>query len=115
MHLMNAWRSGDIVYGLPKIDFDELDIKDFTYFTNHKLTREQSQLIINQVHIKVGKIKFSKTGALGQFLCIDSLAIPFATAISIVELHRRKKMTDYCYHPSMQMVLTKGSSKKIVL
>ena len=91
MHLMNAWRSGDIIYGLPKIDFDELDIKDFTYFTNHKLTREQSQLIINQVHIKVGKIKFSKTGALGQFLCIDSLAIPFATAISIVELHRRKR------------------------
>lgn len=91
MHLMNAWRSGDIIYGLPKIDFDELDIKDFTYFVNHKLTREQSQLIINQVHIKVGKIKFSKTGALGQFLCIDSLAIPFATAISIVELHRRKR------------------------
>lgn len=90
MHLMNAWRSGDIVYGLPQIEFDELDINDFSYFKDHKLTREQSQLIINQVHLKVGKIKFSKTGALGQFLCIDSLAIPFATAISIVELHRRK-------------------------
>src|SRR5699024_2647012 len=49
------------------------------------------QLIINQVHIKVGKIKHSKTGSLGQFLCVESLAIPFATAISIVELHRRKK------------------------
>lgn len=91
MHLMNAWRSGDIVYGLPQIDFDGLDINDFSYFKDRKLTRVQSQLIINQVHIKVGKIKFSKTGALGQFLCIDSLAIPFATAISIVELHRRKE------------------------
>ena len=90
MHLMNAWRSGDIVYGLPQVDFDGLDIDDLSYFKTHKLTREQSQLIINQVHLKVGKIKFSKTGALGQFLCIDSLAIPFATAISIVELHRRK-------------------------
>lgn len=91
MHLMNAWRSGDIVYGLPKIEFDDLNFNDLDYFKDNKLTREQAQLIINQVHIKVGKIKLSKTGSLGQFLCIDSLAIPFATAISIVELHRRKK------------------------
>lgn len=91
MHLMNAWRSGDIVYGLPKIEFNDLNFNDLDYFKDNKLTREQAQLIINQVHIKVGKIKLSKTGSLGQFLCIDSLAIPFATAISIVELHRRKK------------------------
>src|SRR5699024_309186 len=91
MHLMNAWRSGDIVYGTPKIDLDGLNINDFTYFRDHRLTREQAQLIVNQVHQKVGKIKFSKTGALGQFLCIDSLAIPFATVILIVELHRRKR------------------------
>ena len=91
MHLMNAWRSGDIVYGLPKVDFDGLNFNDLEYFKENKLSREQAQVIINQVHIKVGKIKLSKTGSLGQFLCIDSLAIPFATAISIVELHRRKK------------------------
>ncbi|MEY8643114.1 helix-turn-helix domain-containing protein [Staphylococcus arlettae] len=91
MHLMNAWRSGDIVYGLPKIEFNDLNFRDLEYFKDNKLTREQAQLIINQVHIKVGKIKLSKTGSLGQFLCIDSLAISFATAISIVELHRRKK------------------------
>lgn len=90
MHLMNAWRSGDIIYGLPQIDFEGIEINDLHYFKAHRLSREQSQIIINQVHLKIGKIKFSKTGALGQFLCIESLAIPFATAISIVELHRRK-------------------------
>ncbi|WP_445480340.1 helix-turn-helix transcriptional regulator [Lysinibacillus irui] len=90
MHLMNAWRSGDIIYGLPQIDFEGIEINDLDYFKAHRLTRVQSQIIINQVHLKIGKIKFSKTGALGQFLCIESLALPFATAISIVELHRRK-------------------------
>src|SRR5699024_2741978 len=91
MHLMKAWRSGDIIYGLPKIEFYDLDFINLEYFEKNKLTRAQAQLIINQVHIKVGKIKHSKTGSLGQFLCVESLAIPFATAISIVELHRRKK------------------------
>ena len=88
---MNAWRSGDIIYGLPKIEFYDLDFINLEYFEKNKLTRAQAQLIINQVHIRVGKIKHSKTGSLGQFLCVESLAIPFATAISIVELHRRKK------------------------
>src|SRR5699024_12836000 len=32
MHLMNAWRSGDIVYGLPKVDFDGLNFNDLEYF-----------------------------------------------------------------------------------
>src|SRR5690625_7702719 len=91
MQLMNAWRSGDIVYGLPNIEFDDLNYNNLDYFKDNKRTREQAQLIINQVHIKVGKIKLSKTGSLGQFLCIDCLAIPFATAISLVELHRRNK------------------------
>lgn len=91
MHLMNAWRSGDIIYGLPTIDFDDLTINDLTFFKDNRLSREQAQLIVNQVHIKVGNMKISKTGALGQFLCLESLAIPFATAICITELHRRKR------------------------
>ncbi|MEC1743314.1 helix-turn-helix domain-containing protein [Schinkia azotoformans] len=91
MHLMNAWRSGDIIYGLPTIDFDDLTINDLAFFKDNRLSREQAQLIVNQVHIKVGNMKISKTGALGQFLCLESLAIPFATAICITELHRRKR------------------------
>ncbi|WP_060669317.1 helix-turn-helix domain-containing protein [Oceanobacillus caeni] len=90
MHLMNAWRSGDIIYGLPTIDFVDLPIKDLTFFENNRLRKEEARLIVNQVHIKVGQMKISKTGALGQFLCLDSLVEPFATAISITELHRRK-------------------------
>src|SRR5699024_11909377 len=89
MHLMNAWRSGDIVYGLPNIEFDDLNFNNLDYFKYNKLTREQAQLIINQVHIKEGKIKLYKMGSLVQYLCIDILAIQFATAISIVKLHRR--------------------------
>lgn len=91
MHLMNAWRSGDIIYGLPTIDFIDLSINDLAFFENNRLSKEEARLIVNQVHIKVGQMKISKTGALGQFLCLDSLVEPFATAISIVELHRRKQ------------------------
>lgn len=91
MHLMNAWRSGDIIYGLPTIDFIDLPIEDLTFFNSSKLSKEEAKLIVNQVHIKVGQMKASKTGALGQFLCLDSLVEPFATAISIAELHRRKQ------------------------
>ncbi|KGR85700.1 hypothetical protein CD30_19095 [Ureibacillus massiliensis 4400831 = CIP 108448 = CCUG 49529] len=90
MHLMNAWRSGDIIYGLPTIDFIDLSINDLSFFENNRLSKEEARLIVNQVHIKVGQMKISKTGALGQFLCLDSLVESFATAISITELHRRK-------------------------
>ena len=90
MHFLDAWRSGDIIYGLPSVNIEEIGIFNFEYFEEKRLTRTQAQSIINQVHLKIGKIKFSKTGALGQFLCVDSLAIPFATSICIVELHRRK-------------------------
>src|SRR5690625_6299368 len=77
MHLMNAWRSGDIVYGLPNIEFDDLNFNNLDYFKDNKLTREQDQLIINQVNIKLGKIKIYNTDSLRHFLCIYCLSIHF--------------------------------------
>lgn len=90
MHMINAWRKSDIINGLPTIDLDDVNVHSLNYFEKGRLSPEQAQLIVNQVYLKVGKLRISKTGALGQFLCHNDLVVPFATAIVIVELHRRK-------------------------
>ncbi|KRF55460.1 hypothetical protein ASG98_00045 [Bacillus sp. Soil531] len=90
MHFINAWRKSDIIYELPNIDFEEIGIQSIRYFEKQVLTFTQAQKIVNQVYLKVGKIEISKTGALGQFLCPKDMVLPFATAIIICELHRRK-------------------------
>lgn len=90
MHMINAWRKSDIIHGLPSIDLDDIKVNSLSYFEKERLSQEQAQLIVNQVYLKVGKLQISKTGALGQFLCHNDLVVPFATAVVIVELHRRK-------------------------
>jgi len=90
MHMINAWRKSDIIHGLPSIDLNDIKVNSLSYFEKERLSHEQAQLIVNQVYLKVGKLRISKTGALGQFLCHNDLVVPFATAVVIVELHRRK-------------------------
>lgn len=90
MHFINAWRKSDIIYELPNIEIESIGISSVEYFNTRKLTFAQSQLIANQVYLKVDKMDVSKTGALGQFLCPKDMVVPFATAAVIAELHRRK-------------------------
>src|SRR5699024_12432960 len=83
MHLMNAWRSGDIIYGLPKIEFYDLDFINLEYFEKNKLTRAQAHLIINQYHIIVGKIKYSNTSSLNKYIFINNYNMIFVTTFTI--------------------------------
>lgn len=94
MHFINAWRKSDIIYELPCIDVEEIGISTIDYFKDNELTFIQSQSIVNQVYSKVDKFEISKTGALGQFLCPKDMVIPFATAATIAELHRRSNNKD---------------------
>lgn len=91
MHLTDAWRGSDYIYELPHIDLESIGVYSLLWFTNCTLSREQCQIIINQVHIKVRHARASKTNAVLNFLVLPDLIECMATAMVISELHRRKK------------------------
>ncbi|ASJ54548.1 hypothetical protein BP422_13855 [Brevibacillus formosus] len=95
MHMIDAWRASDIVYGLPSVDLEEVGVTNFEWFTKKRLSKEQSLKIVNQIGSKVQKIEISKTGALGHFLVNLDMVIPSATALVIAEIHRRENNHQY--------------------
>ncbi|WIW70271.1 hypothetical protein [Anaerosinus gibii] len=89
MHLFEAWRAGDIK-SIPNIDLDQVNIVDFSYFNNNLngLSKLQAEIILQQYYMH--ELIVNKTGACNSFNVPKSLIIPFATALTIAEIHRRK-------------------------
>lgn len=91
MHLIDVWRASDIVRQLPHIDTKTMEINDLDWFSENRFSIEQSQLIINTVHLKTKYLEANKNSALLTFLVQPDMVLVTATAMAICELHRRKK------------------------
>lgn len=92
MHFTNAWRAGDIV-SLPNVNLEEINIDNLEWFYNSELTDTQAQIIVNQYYNN--EFLVSKTGVSNRFTVNDDLIKPFATALVIAELYRRRLDEDY--------------------
>ncbi|WP_161515192.1 helix-turn-helix domain-containing protein [Priestia megaterium] len=91
MHLIDVWRASDIVRQLPHIDTKTMEINDLDWFSENRFSIEQSQLIINTVHLKTKYLEANKNSALLTFLVQPDMVLVTATVMAICELHRRKK------------------------
>lgn len=112
MHMIDAWRKSDIVFGLPRrINTEVAGISTIEWFKENRFTFKQAQEIINQVATAVEKMQIQKTGALGHFLVNHDMMIACATALTITEFHRRKKDDLYLLQslvtPNKNVVLSK--------
>lgn len=91
IHIVNAWRHGDVIK-LPSIHLKEIGIDTLDYFKNNRLTMEQAVRILNQVEkSKIVDLLVGKTGFKRNFHVNKSFAIPLATVYAIAELHRQKE------------------------
>lgn len=88
MHLIDAWRKSDIVFGLTRINIEVIGVHSIEWFNSNRITRDQAREITNQVANSVEKMYIQKTGALGHFLVNEDMLISCATALVITELHR---------------------------
>lgn len=95
MHLIDTWRPSDIVNNLPAVDLDGIKIEGLDWFLNNELSREQAQIIINQVYLKIRGSIVSKNSALLPFLVPPEFVLPTGTAFVICELHRRENEQKY--------------------
>ncbi|MCM3252492.1 helix-turn-helix domain-containing protein [Priestia aryabhattai] len=91
VHLIDVWRASDIVRQLPHIDSKIMEVNDLDWFSENRFSIEQSQLIINAVHLKTKYLEANKNSALLTFLVQPDMVLVTATAMAICELHRRKK------------------------
>lgn len=108
MHLSDLWRSSSIIDDLPIIEIEEINITSFSWFKNNTLSIDQAQIIVNQVQLKVKNSIASKNKAVLYFHVIPELAVPFATAAVLCELHRRQKEQKLLLH-----TLRSGLVKKV--
>jgi predicted DNA-binding transcriptional regulator AlpA len=89
MLLTNAWRPSDIIFEMPNIDIEVINVKEFEWFKKNRLSKEQSQLILNQLYLKLNNAEVSKTKANLHFLVAPDMVQCLAYACVISELHRR--------------------------
>ncbi len=90
MLLTNAWRPSDIIFEMPRIDIEVINVTGFDWFKKNRLSSEQCQLIINQLYLKLNNALVSKTKADLHFLIAPDMVTCLANACVISELHCRK-------------------------
>lgn len=90
MLLTNAWRPSDIIFEMPRIDIEIINVIEFDWFKKNRLSPEQSQLIVNQLYLKLNNAQVSKTNADLHFLAAPDMVTCLAYACVISELHCRK-------------------------
>ncbi|MBJ7966974.1 helix-turn-helix domain-containing protein [Bacillus cereus] len=87
MLLTNAWRPSDIIFEMPHIDIEVIQVSSFEWFKQNKLSQEQCQIIINQLYLKLNNAEVSKTQANLHFLVAPDMIKCLAYACIISELH----------------------------
>jgi predicted DNA-binding transcriptional regulator AlpA len=90
MLLTNAWRPSDIIFEMPHIDIEVINVIEFDWFKKNRLSSEQCQLIVNQLYLKLNNALVSKTNADLHFLVAPDMVTCLAYACVISELHCRK-------------------------
>ncbi len=90
MLLTNAWRPSDIIFEMPQIDIEIINVIEFEWFKKNRLSSEQCQLIVNQLYLKLNNAQVSKTNADLHFLVAPDMVTCLAYACVISELHCRK-------------------------
>ncbi|MFS0875315.1 helix-turn-helix domain-containing protein [Solibacillus isronensis] len=95
MHLIDAWRSTDIVNSLKNIELEAVEINDFEWFLTNKVTKEQAQIVINQIYYKTRSLTTSKTNSLLTFLVPMDFILAAGNAFIICELHRRHTKDEF--------------------
>ncbi|MBB6447903.1 helix-turn-helix domain-containing protein [Bacillus benzoevorans] len=89
MLLTNAWRPSDIIFEMPHIDIEVINVLEFDWFKKNRLSPEQCQLIVNQLYLKLNNAEVSKTNADLHFLVAPNMVNNLAYACIISELHCR--------------------------
>ncbi|WP_010676351.1 hypothetical protein [Bacillus timonensis] len=89
MLLTNAWRPSDVIFEMPYIDIEVINVKEFDWFKSNRLSPEQCQLIVNQLYLKLNNAEVSKTNANLHFLVAPDMVKSLAYACVISELHCR--------------------------
>lgn len=95
--LNNAWRPSDIIFEMPHIDIEVINILETDWFNENRLTPEQCQMVINQLYLKLNSAKVSKTGANLHFLVAPDMVKCLAYACVISELHYRLIQNDILF------------------
>ncbi|TKC14365.1 helix-turn-helix domain-containing protein [Robertmurraya kyonggiensis] len=94
MLLTNAWRPSDIIFEMPHIDIEIINISELDWFIKNRLSLEQCQLVVNQLYLKLNNAEVSKTNADLHFLVAPDMVKCLAYACVISELHCRKLHDD---------------------
>jgi predicted DNA-binding transcriptional regulator AlpA len=94
MLLTNAWRPSDIIFEMPHIDIEVINVLEFDWFKTNRLSTEQCQLIVNQLYLKLNNAEVSKTNADLHFLVAPDMVKSLAYACVISELHCRLLQRD---------------------
>lgn len=97
LHLCLAWRRSDIL-SMPTLD-NLLDIEkyDLKWFEENVFKMKDANYIINNTKLAVEQYHTQKTNAYKHFNIPDSLKVPVAIAIMIVEQWRRKMITELLF------------------
>lgn len=91
IHLTDVWRHSDIVEKVPPITLEQIGISRHDWFKENRMSMEQCQTIINELHIKLRPECTNKTRSYLTFLVEPTLVECVAHAVVISELHRRRK------------------------
>ncbi|MBT2734724.1 helix-turn-helix domain-containing protein [Bacillus sp. ISL-7] len=90
MLLTNIWRGNDIIWEMPEVDIDSINVTSFNFFKSSTLSTTQVQTVINDMYLKLEGSVASKNKAELRFYVDPTLDVCFATALVISEIHRRK-------------------------
>jgi predicted DNA-binding transcriptional regulator AlpA len=105
MLLTNAWRPSDIIFEMPHIDIEVINVLEFDWFKKNRLSQEQCQLIINQLYLKLNNAEVSKTKADLHFLVAPDMVKCLAYACVISELHCRSLQDDDMLYEKERLLL----------
>lgn len=105
MLLTNAWRPSDIIFEMPHMDIEIIDVLEFDWFKKNRLSPEQCQLIVNQLYLKLNNAEVSKTNADLHFLVAPDMVKCLAYACVISELYCRELQDDDMVYEKERLLL----------
>jgi excisionase family DNA binding protein len=105
MLLTNAWRPSDIIFEMPHVDIEVINVLEFGWFKKNRLSPEQCQLIVNQLYLKLNNAEVSKTNADLHFLVAPDMVKCLAYACVISELHCRTLQDDVTLYDKEHLLL----------
>lgn len=105
MLLTNAWRPSDVIFEMPNIDIEVVNIFNLDWFENNYMSKEQCYMIINQLRLKLNNSKVSKTREDLHFLVSPDMVTCLAYSCVISELHCRLLVDKDLHSETQQMLL----------